>query len=435
MSSPPYNPLAARAAPSVLAPVAAGERIHVLDVLRGVALYGVLLSNMVWWFSGYGDLESETAAHLPTAAFDPFVLEVLSFFVSLKFISIFSFLFGVGFALQMGRARERGAEVTPLYVRRMLWLLLFGIAHMLFLWYGDILHLYAVLGLLLIGWVSRSNRTLVGWGLAFTLLVPTAIKGTIWGLPLLSGGAVDPTIAFGARWEAVETLRTAAYKYGTYPDILRVHLAELWAWFTTDDALTTGVASFGLFLLGLWAGRSGLLIRASTGQTDRDRTPFRRGLTWGLVLGVVCNGIVFADDYFPMLLAESWAVKVALEALWRVGVVALALSYVCGVVLLFRRAAWRRPLYLFAPVGRMALTNYLGQSVICVFLFYGWGLGWYGQVGPTTSVGLTTVVFLAQAGFSWWWLRRFRFGPAEWVWRSLTYGRLQPFRVPSTGAV
>ncbi len=156
---------------------------------------------------------------------------------------------------------------------------------------------------------------------------------------------------------------------------------------------------------------------------------------WGLVLGVACQGVGFADDYLPALAAESWAGRVGHEALWRIGVLALALAYVCGVVLLFRRAAWRRALYVFAPVGRMALTNYLGQSAVCVLLFFGWGLGWYGRVGPTASFGLTTVVFIAQAAFSSWWLRRFRFGPAEWAWRSLTYGRVQPFRSPPSTAV
>ena len=416
-----------------MAPVAAGERIHVLDVLRGFALYGVLMSNMVWWFSGYGALDPEAAARLATAALDPIVLELESFFVVGKFIAIFSFLFGVGFSVQMRRAREREAEVTPLYVRRMLWLFLFGIAHMFVLLAGDILHLYAVLGLLLIGWVSRSDRTVLGWGLAFAVLVPVAIKATLWGLAIVSDGVVDPASAFAARWEAVDALRPGYA--GTYGEMLRVHLADTWAWFTTDDVLTTGAASFGLFLLGLWVGRTGLLVRASMGQEEKDRVPFRHGLVWGLVLGVTCQAVVYAADYLPMLAAESWAGRVGHEGLSRIGVLGLALAYVCGVVLLFRRGAGSRALYLFAPVGRMALTNYLGQSMICVFIFYGWGLGWYRSVGPTTSVVLTTVVFIAQAAYSSWWLRRFRFGPAEWAWRSLTYGSVQPFRLPRTTAV
>ena len=155
-----------------------------LDVLRGFALFGVLFANVVWFFSGYGELEREEAMRSPTADFDPIVLELETFFVVDKFISIFCFLFGVGFALQMRRASERGADVRRVYVRRMLWLFLFGVAHAVLIFYGDILHLYAVLGLLLIGWVSRGDRTIVGWGLAFALLVPVALRTLLVGTSL-----------------------------------------------------------------------------------------------------------------------------------------------------------------------------------------------------------------------------------------------------------
>jgi uncharacterized protein len=127
---------------------------------------------------------------------------------------------------------------------------------------------------------------------------------------------------------------------------------------------------------------------------------------------------VVADVAFPVLDT----------ALWHAGVLALAASYVCGIVLLCRRPDWNRTLSVFAPVGRMALTNYLTQSVACILIFYGIGFGWYRSVGPTAVLGICVIVFSAQAAASTWWLRRFRFGPAEWAWRTLTYGRRQPFR-------
>jgi uncharacterized protein len=415
-----------------IAPVAAGERIHVLDILRGFALFGVLLANMVWFFSGYGNLEPEAAARLSTAVLDPLVLGLISFFVSSKFISIFSFLFGVGFAIQMGRARERGMLATPLYVRRLLWLLGFGVAHMFLVWYGDILHLYALLGLLLIGWVSRSNRTLVAGGIAFAILVPVLIEAILWLLPRITEGVLDPADAFETRREAAKALH-AAFAEGTYAEAVRANAADAWAWFSTDDALTTGAASFGLFLFGLLAGRSGILARASTGSATADRALLRRGLFWGLGVGAACQGIVLIGDHVSTLASGEWQPQPAMKALWRVGVLGMVLSYVCGIVLLFRDPAWRHRLRFFAPVGRMALSNYLSQSVICVFLFYGWGLGWYGSVGPTGSLGLTFLVFAAQLAASAWWLQRFRFGPAEWAWRSLTYGKMQPFRSSGHG--
>jgi len=432
MSSAHKGSKVALATPDPLSPVAVTERLDVLDVLRGFALFGVLFANAVWFLSGYGELARDEALRLPTAALDPMVLEWETFLVVDKFISIFCFLFGVGFALQMRRAGERGADVRRLYVRRMLWLFLFGVAHAVLIFYGDILHLYAVLGLLLIGWVSRRHRTIVLWGLAFALLIPVALRTLLWGLPFLTAGAIDPAAVFEARWNAAAALHVA-FAHGSYADVIRANVADVWAWLSTDDALLKGAASFGKILLGFWAGTTGVLARAGSdsaivGPADSAVTLMRRGFAWGLALGVTCQGVLFADDLLPAPAPASWVAVVGRTALWHAGVLALAASYVCAIVLLFRRPAWRRALQIFAPVGRMALTNYLAQSVVCVFLFYGLGLGWYGRVGPTAALGVSLGVFAGQALVSSWWLRRFRFGPAEWAWRSLTYGRSQPFR-------
>lgn len=419
-----------------LSPVALTERLDVLDVLRGFALSGVLVANVMWFLSGYGELAAEQAMRLPTAAFDPVVLAFEEFLVVDKFISIFCFLFGVGFALQMKRAGERGAAVRRLYVRRMLWLFVFGAAHAVLICYCDILHLYAVLGLLLIAWMSRPDRTLVGWGLAFALLGPLALSGVLLALPVLSGGAVNPAAGFEARWNAATALHVA-FASGSYAEVIRANVADVWAWLATDDAPTKGVASFGKMLLGFWAGRSGILVRASVspangGPSDPAVGLLRQGLVWGLAIGVTCQGVLLAKDFPWALDPDSWLAGLVRRALWDVGVLALASFYVCAVVLLFRSPTWRRPLRLLAPVGRMALTNYIGQSVISIALFYGLGLGWYGRVGPTAAVVVCLGVFTAQGLASAWWLRLFRFGPAEWAWRSLTYGRRQSWRTPLT---
>jgi uncharacterized protein len=413
-----------------LAPVAARDRVQVLDVLRGFALLGVLVANVHWFFSGFGDLSEEEVGRLPTVLFDPIVNELEQFFIVNKFITIFSFLFGVGFAIQSRRAAERGAGVERLYVRRMLWLLAIGAAHGVLLWFGDILHLYALLGLLLMAWTAQSDRALIGWGLAFAVIAPVAAYALLWALPLLTGGAIDLAAAFEARQSSAGA-QHAAFARDDYADIVRANAADLRAWLTTDDALATGLASFGKFLLGFWAGRSGILVRACAHRTSDDDPSVslvRRCMAWGFPVGLACEGVLLMDAAFPALDAETWGARVAESALWHAGVLALALSYVCAIVLLCRRPDWGRTLGVFAPVGRMALTNYLGQSVICVFIFYGIGLGWYGRVGPTAALAISIAVFSAQAVASAWWLRRFRYGPAEWAWRSLAYGEWQPFR-------
>ena len=213
----------------------------------------------------------------------------------------------------------------------------------------------------------------------------------------MTDGSVDLNEGFELRSQAAYELRTTLV-HGFYVDVIRANAADLGAWLSTDDAVTTGAASFGKFLLGYWVGRTGILAIV----TSRD--PIEPQLSSALLL--ITRGLLYGG---------------------LVGV-ALAASYVCGIVLLFRHPIWRKWLSYFAPVGRMALTNYLGQSVICVVLFYGFGL--YGRVGPTGSLVVTLGVITAQAVFSTLWLRRFQFGPAEWVWRSLTYRNRQPFLVP-----
>jgi uncharacterized protein len=407
-----------------LAPVPANERIDVIDVLRGFALLGVLLANALWYFSGFGDLTPAEVLQLPANPLDPVVFELERFFVTDKFISIFSFLFGMGFALQMRRAEERGAPVKRLYVRRMLWLLAFGIAHALLGFYGDVLHIYAVLGLLLIGWVARSEKALIGWGLAFAIVLPVAVRALTWGLPLLTDGAIDPEAVSEARRD-LALAHHAEFADSSYAGVIRANAIDLWSRLSTDVLVAAVLASFGKFLLGVWAGRTDVLVRGSAAW-------MRRGVGCGLALGVACEGVIVADAVFPALDAGTWGARVAEAALWDVGVLALATSYVCAIVLLFRRPDWNRTLGFLAPVGRMALTNYLGQSIACILIFYGVGLGWYGRVGPTAVFGICVVVFAAQAAASAWWLRKFQFGPAEWAWRSLAYGKRQPFRLLST---
>ena len=417
------------------APVPARERVDVIDVLRGFALFGVLVANALWYFSGFAELSEQDILRLPVNPLDPAVFELEQFFVSNKFISIFAFLFGMGFALQMRRADEAGAPVKRLYLRRMLWLLAFGIAHALFAFYGDVLHLYAVLGLLLIGWVTRSESSLIGWGLAFAVVLPVGVRALQWALPGLTGGEIDPEAMTEVRRGAAIAAHSA-FSGSSYTEMMRANAIDFWSRLSTDVMLGDVLATFGKFLLGVWAGRTGLLARASSteksGNDDPPVTWMRRGAGWGLVIGVACQGMVVADAAFPALDADTWAATVADTALWHAGVLALATSYVCSIALLFRRPDWNRTLGLLAPAGRMALTNYLGQSIACIFVFYGIGLGWYGRVGPTAVVGICVVVFAAQAAASAWWLRQFRFGPAEWAWRSLAYGQLQPFRLPVT---
>ena len=423
------DPVKVEAAP--LQPVSARERIQLIDVLRGFALFGVLISNMTWLSGDFIVMTRERAASLPTAGIDPYVKYFLAFFVEMKANTIFAFLFGLGFSVQMMRAEERGQRIAPVYARRLAVLLAVGLAHTLLLWYGDILHLYALVGFTLLIFRRRSTTTLLAAGATLAVL-PWAV---FMALPWFAASVGGPQVAaemegLMANREQAFDARLAIFQGGGYFDVLREHLN-----FYLEDFVLSGFVfcfffyMMGRFLLGLYVGRRRLL------HDSAAHLPlFRRLLWWGLAVGTVGNlaytALIVLEDRGAITLASGWSA--AGQAVAAAGIPAMSCFYVCSIVLLYQREHWRRRLHWLAPVGRMALTNYLMQTVFHLLIFYGYaGLGLIGRVGPSVCVPLSLAVFAFQIGFSRWWLARFRFGPMEWLWRTLTYGRRQPMRLTS----
>ena len=407
-----------------LGPAAGAERLSLLDALRGFALAGVLLVNL-GAFTLYFYLSPEQRAALPTAGFDHWARMVLYCFVSGKFITLFSLLFGLGFAVQLMRAEQRGQDVRSLYARRLTVLLLIGTAHWLFLWWGDVLRLYAILGFGLLLFRRASPRVLLWSGLAFSCL-GAALLGLVLN-PLLEPalGALPAPAAVNA-----EALR--AFGGGSYADVVRqnpyfdgLYLARNWY---------EPLFIFGRFLLGFWAGRMLLLH-----EPERNRDLLRRIFAWSLAAGLLGNGVAVLRAYFD--LAKRYPAldgpvgNAAMELLTSTGSIGLGAAYATGFALLFLRPAWRRRLAVLAPVGRMALTNYLAQTAVGILVFYGVGLGVGPRFGVPGRLVAFALIFGTQIALSRWWLARFRFGPAEWVWRSLTYGRAQPMRLEPRAAI
>lgn len=401
-------------------PTAPSHRYEILDALRGFALLGVTAA--IWYGMGVWKMLSYQGRQaLPTAGFDTVVQALNALLVDDKFYTLFSILFGLGFALQLQRAKSKGRDILPTYHRRLVALFVIGILHALFLYYGDILHVYALLGLLLVAFRKCSNRALLGWALAamtLSALVPFLEAVTLARWP----GALVFEIPELTRAEALSAARD-----GGWLGILQLNamlLAEdygsLW------DVADWYLGIFGRFLFGFYIGRCGLLL-----QFKSHLGLYRKILPWAAVLGLAGNGLHVAllflrEPPFYLPGAGLWArlAWVFVEA----SIVALALSYVCVFVLFWTRPAGRRLLGALAPLGRMALTNYLGQSMVFVFLFYGVGVGLAGRVGIGIATLLAVAVFLLQIPFSRWWLDRYRFGPAEWIWRCVTYGTRIPIR-------
>lgn len=408
--------------PPQLAPRAPEDRLELVDGLRGVALLGILLVNM-----GEFSLTALTAtlgASGSPAGLDRLLAGALAFLAEGKFYSIFSLLFGLGLFLQMSRADQAGAAFAGRWRRRVLVLLGFGVAHAIFVWHGDILTMYALLGLALAWFRRASNRALVGWSTALLVLEVLALVG----LAALCRLPVVVQELEGSMAEMTTELATSArlQQQGSYSALVAHRAGEVTLG-VVGMVLLIGPAVFSLFLLGVWTGRKGLLH-----EPGAHRRLLGRLLIGGLAIGIPAN-LVLLHNYRTIyetpgiVLPDLAALLTAIAALIVAGP-AIATVYLSGAALAWLRPGPRRWLSAVAPVGRMALTNYLVQSIICTTLFYGYGLGLQGKVGITGGVGLALGLYAGQVAFSRWWLARHRFGPAEWLWRTLTYGVRQPLR-------
>jgi uncharacterized protein len=392
-------------------PISAQERIEILDVLRGLAVCGILIGNMQW-FSGYGMMPPALAAQTPFA--DRMTHFLVHFFVEGKFYSIFSFLFGFGFALQISRAEERGDTKASLFKRRLFWLLVIGLVHAYLLWAGDILSVYALMGFVLILFRKKTTGALLKW--AFVLLVIPILTYIL--LYVLFVAFVPPEAlakleaAQISMWNnSVNTVPQSGYLQIISGYNLN-YIAGRYASLILEMRLPKILA---MFLLGFYAYRRGFFQNLSN-----HKSFIRRVLVYGLILGLVGN-VAFAALAGAEAVLPPSPVGIIGVVTYAFGVPALALFFIALVATLWQKTAWRRLLSFLAPVGRMALTNYLLQTVICVLIFYGYGFGQFGRVGARTATLIALFIFLFQIMISALWLNYFSYGPMEWIWRQLTY--------------
>jgi uncharacterized protein len=401
---------------SQLSPISLPERIEILDVLRGLAVCGILIGNMQW-FSGYGMMPAALARQSPLV--DQVTHFLVHVFVEGKFYSIFSFLFGFGFALQIARAEERGDIKASLFKRRLFWLLVIGVLHAYLLWAGDILSIYAVMGFLLILFRKKANGALLKW--ACVLLVIPILTYILLYILFVSFAPADAVAKLDAGqigfWsETVRKVQQSNYLQ-IITDFNLKYIVGRYATVIFEMRLPKLLA---MFLLGSYAYRRGFF------QNLPSHRPFiRRVLIYGLILGLIGNVAFAAFAGTEAVLPPSPAGIVGVIT-YAFAVPALALGLIALVAMLWQQAPAsnaRRLLASLAPVGRMALTNYLLQTVICVFIFYGYGFGLFGRVGATKATLIALTIFLFQILMSSLWLKYFSYGPMEWIWRQLTYRR------------
>ena len=380
------------------------KRINSIDILRGMALFGVLIVNLIFQFR-ISIFEQFVVEPFASPWWIDRVIERLVYYgLESKAVLVFSFLFGVGLAVQYERFQKMD---SPLYWlrRRMLVLLVFGLLHLLLIWNGDILAEYALAALLLLPLLAAP-----GWVLALSSLCLFAIYIVISIIPL-------PVAAYEKAWIMQHLpIANAVYATGSYGQILQLSLSEIPSLLPLH--LYIFPRTLALMLLGAYLWRSGFLQHPAAHRSlliNLART--------GLVLGASLMIVTTTEAY------DDWdAINPLRTAIQNITVVILAGGYAAAVIALveFTRAGtW---LHVFAPIGRMAFTNYIMQSVIFTFIFYGYGLGQFGQLGITPVFLLGVLVYGLQGVFSAWWLRYFRLGPLEWLWRTLTYGKLQSMK-------
>ena len=400
---------------STVESIPATERIATLDILRGFALLGILIMNM----PGFGQsfFAEADGSHLWHGAVDQWAESVRDMLFSGKFNSMFSLLFGIGFTLQYGRMLERDpARATGLYLRRLAVLAILGIVHATVFWTGDVLHIYAILGLMLVFPLRNASPRVI-----IALIVACVLYPVVSGALRLAIITPDVTAMLVAKAKALEASNNLAYGQGTFVDAAAEHRREFTYFYDNRWSLwgTLGgwVQMALTMLIGLLAGRLRWV------QRIPELMPQVRRLTWvALAIGLACGAAFMLIFHYNRVPGPSPIKYVGSLCYWT-GRPAMMIFYVLVIVQLAQIPAWQRRLSPLAAAGRMPLTNYLMQTAICTTLFYGWGFDLWGKVGPAAEFGLAFVIFFAvQVPWSVWWLKRNDRGPLEALWARLTYG-------------
>lgn len=363
-------------------PLVPANRLVELDILRGLALFGVMAINLVFEFR-VSIFEQFLPLNEIASPLDRAVEAFLDRAITLKAFALFSLLFGAGLAIQFERLPVKRRVV--LLLRRLVVLLAIGLLHMTLIWNGDILTEYALAGLLALPFLFGPTWLLATSGLLFLGLYLTPYLSQLVPLPDTSSMAHH---VLDAR---------SVYATGSFSEVLSFRLGELRA--IAPLHVWIFPRTIALFLLGAFIWRTGVVQRASD----------NRWILFGVALA---------------------AVMVTIGAGRELATVTLAFAYGASIIGLASTQPGSKLLGWAAPLGRMAFTNYLVQSLIFSWMFYGYGFGLFGQVGASAALAFGVVVYVVQVFFSRWWLLRYSFGPVEWLWRTLMYGRAQPMKLP-----
>ncbi len=388
-------------------------RIQILDALRGFALLGIALANFPE-FSLYSFLPESVAAAMPSADADGVTRWLQLLLIDGKFYTIFSVLFGIGFSIIIGNARKRGADGMRIFYRRMLMLALFGFLHLMLLWSGDILLLYALMGMILPAFYSRSNKTLLIWA-SVLLILPVLCD------ILIAVTGIDPSKVpydlwwywagrFGICEENFHTwLRDADSYVGMSQFLVQGAFERMWEFVVSHRYFKV----LGLFVLGLYIGKNGIHANIET----------QKPLLKKVCKVAICVALPLSGMYAWSATCDYPLGKIVHSIIYVFSVYPLGVGYMAALSILYLytrdSALWKS----LAFPGKMSLTTYISQSVMGVVLFYGVGFGLGCSLGLWQTELVAVGVYLLLMAFAWLWLRKFDRGPLEWLWRRVVYGK------------
>jgi uncharacterized protein len=386
---------------SDMRPVQESERLAAIDIIRGVSLLGVLLINAETLYR-VSLFQHILQFHTHPGRLNHLTDIALAAFVEFKAFALFSTLFGIGVAIQADRLARRGIAASSFLVRRFTALLAIGLCHMLLIWNGDILTLYAICGLILIPFLQLPTRALFCMGIALVMLEHFVAMDRLF--PQVS--------AMDQQWRAA----TQVYASGGLRQIIVFRFEET-RHFILPLLVSCSARVLGLMLLGIVFWRTGVI-----------REPARHRLLLRVLL--IAGGVLGGTAVFLVSLREETGRLLPIPEVLvnAASIVPLALAYLAGLLLVINPAKPNSLRNGLAAVGRTALSNYLAQSTILGILFYGYGLSYFGRLGSACVLLICLLIFAAELLLSRAWLKEFRYGPIEWVWRSVTYWRIQPLR-------
>ncbi|WP_259367756.1 MULTISPECIES: DUF418 domain-containing protein [unclassified Colwellia] len=459
--------------PPKLKPLDKHKRVDALDILRGLALVGILLMNIEWFNRAIISLGGHDTT---LTGIDHAIGWLIRCFVEGKFYKLFALIFGMGFAVMLLRAKDAGRPFGAWFVRRMLVLLLIGIAHMIFLWGGDILHQYAIAGLILLAWVTYKKtedpkaylKLALMWlmiplflvsflgsilGMVFNeskyqeiwqndLDIYTAVEQqllTNTDVILEKNDAIDSeeAILTDEELREITIAETIEQRKVLQADIAEEDNAFMQNSYWQATEYRLGFLGFMLmftpimslfvlipiFILGFW-----LVVTEKITKHQEHHKFFSLLAKVGLCVGIPLNVASILIIQHPAA-AISVVLQGVGQTLFYIGQYLLSAGYLGLVVCALNKQKWQQFFVAFSPMGQMALTNYLMHSVILTSIFYGYAGGQYGEISRAPQMLIVIAIIVTQIILSKWWLNRYRFGPMEWLWRSLTYKQMQPMKL------